>query len=140
MSDTNTTTFINEKENNSKVETQNIDIDISIIFTDNNEKNDKVETKKNNCDFKGITDLSISDGIIHYNHYFIIIILSYARDSNMLFLLFQILIQQWHLLVKIETIVKLARKTKTVILKRRLMFQYIVVSIKNIITYCHLKI
>jgi len=106
---TNTTiTFINEKENNSKVETQNIDIDITIIFTDNNEKNDKIETEKNNC-------------------------------SNMLFLLFQILIQQWPSLIKIETIVKLTRKTKTVILKRRLMFQYIVVSIKNIIMYCHLK-
>jgi len=74
MLDTNTTiTFINEKENNSKVETQNIDIDIPIIFTDNNEKNDK-ETEKNNCDFKGITDPPTSDGIIHYNynHYFIV--------------------------------------------------------------------
>jgi len=56
----------------------------------------------------------------------IIIISSYARDSNMLFLLFQILIQQWSLLIKIATIVKLTRKTKTV--KRQLMFQYIVVS------------
>jgi len=65
MSDTNTTiTFINEKENNSKVETQNIDIDIPIIFTDNDEKNDKIETEKNNCDFKG-TDIPTSDGIIH---------------------------------------------------------------------------
>jgi len=63
----------------------------------------------------------------------IIIISSYARDNNMimLFLLFQILIQQWPLLIKIETIVKLTRKTKTVILRRWLIFQYIVVSIKN---------